>query len=64
MSKENVEVFKRNVEAWNHDDFDAWVDLRNPACEWFAPMEVYRGLLGARQGWESFKADMAGHGSV
>ncbi len=58
MSQENVEVFKRNVEAWNADDFDAWIDLRDPACEWFALMEVYRGPAGARQGWESLKTDM------
>jgi hypothetical protein len=26
MSQENVESFKRFVKAWNHDDFDAWID--------------------------------------
>jgi ketosteroid isomerase-like protein len=57
MSQENVEVFKRNLEAWNHDDFDTWIDGIDPAFEWFALMEVYRGLAGARQLWGSFKAD-------
>jgi len=58
MSQENVEVFKRGVEAWNGDDLEAFLDLVDPEIEWFALMEVYRGHAGARQAWESFKADM------
>jgi len=27
MSQENVEIFKRAIETWNRDDFDAWIDL-------------------------------------
>ena len=42
MSQENVEVFKRGVEAWNGDDLDAFIDLVDPEIEWFALMEVYR----------------------
>jgi hypothetical protein len=57
MSQENVESFKRGVEAWNRDDFDAWIDQFDPQVEWFALIEVYRGLDGARQAWESFKGD-------
>jgi ketosteroid isomerase-like protein len=57
MSQENVEVFKRSVEAWNGDDFDAWIALIDPEIEWFALMEVFRGHAGVRQLWESFKAD-------
>ena len=56
MSQENVEIFKRGVEAWNGDDFDAWIALIDPEIEWFALMEVYRGHAGARQAWESFKS--------
>jgi ketosteroid isomerase-like protein len=58
MSEENVETFKRGVEAWNSDDFDAWIELFDPAFEWFALMEVYRGHAGLQQAWESFKGDM------
>ncbi len=58
MSQENVEIFKRGVEAWNRDDFDVWIDQFDPEVEWFALMEVYRGHAGARQAWESFKAEM------
>jgi ketosteroid isomerase-like protein len=58
MSEENVEVVKRSVEAWNRDDFDAWIDQFDPELEWFALMEMFRGHAGARQAWESFKGDM------
>jgi ketosteroid isomerase-like protein len=58
MSNENVENFSRGVEAWNRDDFDAWIDQFDPEVEWFALMEVFRGHAGARQAWESFKGDM------
>ncbi len=58
MSQENVEIFKRGVEAWNGDDYDAWIDQYDPEVEWFALMEVYRGHAGARQAWDSFKGDM------
>ena len=58
MSEENVGIFKRGVELWNRDDFDAWIEQYDPEVEWFALMEVYRGPAGVRQAWESFKADM------
>ncbi len=57
MSQENVETFKRGVEAWNRDDLDAWIDQFDPEVEWFALMEVFRGHAGARQAWESFKGN-------
>jgi ketosteroid isomerase-like protein len=58
MSQENVERFKRVVEAWNSNDFDAWIDVFDPEFEWSALMEVFRGPAGARQAWQSFKGDM------
>ena len=58
MSQENVEIFWRAVDAWNSDDFEAWIDQYDPEVEWFALMEVFRGRRGARQAWESFKGDM------
>jgi ketosteroid isomerase-like protein len=58
MSQENIEAFKRGVEAWNRDDFDTWIDQFDPELEWFALMEVFRGHAGARQAWESFKRDV------
>ncbi|MGZ8665960.1 MAG: nuclear transport factor 2 family protein [Solirubrobacterales bacterium] len=53
-----MEKFKRGFEAWNRDDFDAWIDGLDPEIEWFALMEVFRGHTGARRAWESFKEDM------
>ena len=58
MSEENVENFKRLVEAWNRDDFDAWIDQFDPEVEWFTLVEVYRGHAGAREAWESLKGTM------
>src|ERR1700730_17281870 len=58
MSQENVEGFKRGVEAWNSNDFDAWIDVFDSEFEWSALMEVFRGHAGARQAWKSFKGDM------
>ena len=58
MSEENVDAYKRGVEAWNAGDFDVWIDGFDPQIEWFALMEVYRGHHGLRQAWESFKGDM------
>jgi ketosteroid isomerase-like protein len=58
MSGENVETIKRGAEAWNRDDFDAWIGTYDPGVEWSALMEVYRGHAGARHAWESFKGDM------
>ena len=57
MSQENVESFRRGIEAWNRDNFDAWIDQYDPEVEWFTLVEVYRGHAGARQAWESLKSD-------
>jgi ketosteroid isomerase-like protein len=59
MSQENVESFKRGIEAWNRDDFDAWIEQFAPEVEWSALMEGFRGHAGARQAWESFKSDVS-----
>jgi ketosteroid isomerase-like protein len=58
MSEQNVETFKRGAEAWNRDDFEAWIDCLDPEIEWFTVMEVYRGHAGARDLWESLKGDV------
>jgi ketosteroid isomerase-like protein len=55
MSRENVEAFKRWVEAWNRDDLDAWIDELDPEVQWFTLVEVYRGHAEAVQAWESLK---------
>ena len=58
MSQANVDRFKRGVEAWNADDYDGWIEQFDPAVEWSALMEEFRGHAGARQAWESFKGDL------
>ena len=58
MSQENVDNFRRGVEAWNRNDFDAWIDQFDPEVEWFTLVEVYRGHAGARKAWESLKGTM------
>ena len=58
MSEENVESFRRSIEAWNRNDFDAWIDDFDPEVEWFTLLEVYRGHAGARKAWESLKGTM------
>ena len=58
MSEGNAEKFRQGFEAWNRDDFGGWIDQFDPAVEWFALMEVFRGHAGARRAWESFKGDM------
>ena len=60
MSQENVESFRRAVEAWNRDDFDAWIDLLDPEVEWFTLVEIYRGHAGAGQAWETLKSGGVG----
>jgi ketosteroid isomerase-like protein len=59
MSQENVDSFKRGFEAWNKDDFDAWIEQFAPEVEWSALTEAFRGHAGARHAWESFKGDMS-----
>ena len=58
MSEENVDNFRRGSEAWNRNDFDAWIDQFDPEVEWFTLVEVYRGHAGARKAWESLKGTM------
>jgi ketosteroid isomerase-like protein len=57
MTHENVKAFIRGNDAWNRDDYAAWIEQLDPDLEWFALMEVFRGHAGARQAWESFKGN-------
>jgi ketosteroid isomerase-like protein len=48
MSEENVESFKRLVEAWNRDDFDAWKAGDMEAVrDLYDPDAIVRGLEGS-----------------
>jgi ketosteroid isomerase-like protein len=63
MSQENVEIVRAIAEAWNRDDFDAFIDLTDPEVEWQTAVErffegtdtVHRGHAGVREFWRSYK---------
>jgi ketosteroid isomerase-like protein len=57
MSEENVEVFRRAIDAYNHGDVDAFLSGFDPAGEWHTLTQavfggestVYRGHEGIRE---------------
>ena len=65
MSEENVDVMRRNLEAWQRDDLEAFMAGIHPAIEWHAvlerlvegPQSVYRGHEGVRRLWHNYRAD-------
>jgi len=58
MSQENVEIVRAAFEAWNRNDFDAWIQYFDPEVHWSAMLEEFRGHAGIRQAWQSFKVDL------
>lgn len=48
MSKENVEAFRRGLEAGNRGDVDALLDELHPEIEWHSALHVLIG--GATDG--------------
>jgi ketosteroid isomerase-like protein len=63
MSQENVEAVRRAYEAWNADDFDAFLAELDPEVEWHPSIEpaleggetTRRGLDGARKAWDDYR---------
>ncbi|MFL5820224.1 MAG: nuclear transport factor 2 family protein [Solirubrobacteraceae bacterium] len=59
MSRENVEVVRLAVEAWQRDDLETWLSLMDPDVEYHTAIErgleggasVYRGHDGIREFW-------------
>ncbi len=57
MSEENVEAFKRGIEAYNRGDVETILDIHHPAVEWRPALQVllggkaavYRGHDGIRE---------------
>jgi len=57
MSEENVEAFKRGIEAYNRGDVEALVAVHDPEVEWHPVLQVllggeatvYRGHKGVRE---------------
>jgi ketosteroid isomerase-like protein len=57
VSQENVETFKRAIEAYNRRDIDSFLEELDPEVEWHGALQavlegkatVYRGHEGVRQ---------------
>ena len=58
MSQENAETYRCCIEAWNCQDFDAWIGYFDPDIHWSALLEEFRGHAGIEQAWQSFKQDL------
>jgi ketosteroid isomerase-like protein len=58
MSQQDVDTFRRSMEAWNRGDFETWIELYDPDVEWLSLVEEYRGHAGLRQAWQSLRREM------
>jgi|ERR1700730_11790450 len=54
MSKENVEIAKRSVDAFNRRDLDALLDLATPDCVMFSQLLDATADFQGREGLERF----------
>ena len=69
MSRENVELVRRSGEAWQRDDFEAWLSTIDPDVEWFTGVEralgragsVHRGHEGMHEFWNLWRTDVDDH---
>ena len=67
MSQENVEIVRRSIEAFQHDE-EAWLSTSDPAFEWHPieeghiPSRGHEAAIGVRrrwlESWESFQIDV------
>jgi ketosteroid isomerase-like protein len=65
-SQANVEVVRRVLEAWQRQDFDAWLSGGDPVIEWHTVLErpvegpesVYRGHDGMRRLWHFYRTEL------
>src|SRR6266852_6967271 len=66
MSQANVDVVRRCLEAWQRDDFDAWLATIDPTIEWQPVLErlvegaesAYRGHEGMRRFWHFYRTEL------
>ena len=56
MSKENVEIVRRGIEAWNRRDLMRWLSLWSPAGEvdWSRSMGPLKGVYRSHNALETF----------
>ena len=65
MSRENVEIVQRAIDAWNADDLDAFLAQLDVNVEWQPAIQpglegkatTYRGPDGAREIWGQDRGD-------
>ena len=63
MSRDNAEVMRAGIDAWNRDDRDGWLAVFAPEAEWrttgrFADRGVYRGRDALARYWAEFREDV------
>jgi ketosteroid isomerase-like protein len=66
VSQENVEVARRSFEAWQNDDYEAWIALQAVDVEYLGAAErrlgqgAYRGHEGASELWRIWRDEVEG----
>jgi ketosteroid isomerase-like protein len=66
MSQANVEVARRSFEAWQDDDYEAWIALQDADVEYLGAVErslgrgMYRGHTGASELWHVWRNEVQG----
>jgi ketosteroid isomerase-like protein len=56
MSRENVEIVRRAIEAWNRRDLTTWMASLHPDAEidWSRSRAPFKGIFRGRDGIETF----------
>jgi ketosteroid isomerase-like protein len=68
MSQDNVEVVRHQLEAWQRDDFEAFLSKAHRDIEWHAVLQrlvegagsVFRGHEGVRRLWDAYRNELEG----
>jgi ketosteroid isomerase-like protein len=66
VSQEQVEIVRRLTEAWQRDDFEAWLSLIDPDVAWLMGIErpfgsnAVHGHEGAREVWTVWRTEFDG----
>jgi ketosteroid isomerase-like protein len=65
MSRENVELFHKAVDAYTRGDIEAYLETAHPDLEWYPFTaqaeggEAYRGHDGIRRWWSNLERNVA-----
>ena len=66
MSRENVELFHKAVDAYTRGDIEAYLETAHPDLEWYRFTaqaeggEAYRGHEGIRRWWSNLERNLDG----